>query len=444
MTKFGTDKQTILDLNIFPQAKGDLSILDFYNSTKTKGGRDELEKMLSTPLTDFEEIQSRILTIQYIYDRQAECYLDNEYLDFVEYYLNQNTPILRDNIFYSITAKISYKIKPSNEYYIIFRGLEYLKNHLVILSDFLNKLDKSDIPGFFKRFLFEIENITKSYDFKMFIKPTKGRFTFVQINHFDHLIRNYKKEEIKRVLKLTYQLDAYLSVARTTKIQELGFPVLTKESKPYLKINRFFHPFIDSPIKNDINIEDNKNLCFVSGANMAGKSTFLKTIGLCVYLAHIGFPIPAKEMELSPFNGLYSTINISDDINKGYSHYYSEVRRVKDIALMIKEKKKVLVIFDELFRGTNVKDAFDATLMVSKGFTGIKDSLFFISTHIVEVGQELKKLKSVDFKCFESHLEEDKPVYNYKLINGISTERLGLTILKNENIMDIINQIVNS
>ena len=188
----------------------------------------------------------------------------------------------------------------------------------------------------------------------------------------------------------------------------------------------FFHPLIDNPIMNDFEIIDNKNFCFVSGANMSGKSTFLKTVGLCVYLAHIGFPVPAKEMEISMFNGPYSTINISDNIEKGYSHYYSEVKRVKEIALMIKEKRKVLVIFDELFRGTNVKDAFDVTLMVSKGFSEINESLFFISIHIVEVGQELEKLESIDFRCFESSMIGEEPIYNYKLV----TSKLNETVKK--------------
>ncbi|MUP38952.1 MutS-related protein [Labilibaculum euxinus] len=443
MTKFSTDKQTLIDLNIFPQAKGDLSVFDFYNSTKTKGGRDELEKMIRTPLNDLEEINARISAIKYICNNPVECELDNEYLDFIEHYLNQNTLILKDNFLNSIESCISYQINPSNEYYIILKGLEFLKSHLNILSDYLKAIDKSDMPEFFNQLLLEFEGITKSAEFKLFLNPPKGKFTFRQINQFDFLIRSQKKEEIKRILQLSYQLDAYLSIANTSKIKELGFPILTKAPKPYLKIDGFFHPFIASPIRNDIELADHKNLCFVSGANMAGKSTSLKAVGLCVYLAHVGFPVPAREMEVSLFNGLYSTINISDDINKGYSHYYSEVRRVKDIALQIKEKKKVLVIFDELFRGTNVKDAFDATLMVSKGFTKIKDCLFFISTHIVEVAQELEKLDSVDFKCFESHLMEGKPIYNYKLINGISTERLGVTILKNEKIMEIIDQILN-
>lgn len=443
MTKFGTDHQTLIDLNIFPQTKGNLSIFDYYNSTKTKGGRDKLEEMMRIPLNDLDELNARISTLKYICNNPIECELDNEYLDFIEYYLNQNTPILKDSFLSSIESKISYTIKPSNEYYIIRRGLEYLKNHLDILSNYLKAIDQSDRPEFFNQLLFEVEGFTKSVKFKLFINSPKGKFTFRQINQFDYLIRSQKKKEIKRILQLTYQLDAYLSIAHASKIKELGFPILTKTPKVYLKIDGFFHPFISSPVRNDIRLTDNKNLCFVSGANMAGKSTSLKTIGLCVYLAHLGFPVPARKMEISLFNGLYSTINISDDINKGYSHYYNEVRRVKDIALQIKEKKKVFVIFDELFRGTNVKDAFDATLMVSKGFTEIKDCLFFISTHIVEVAQELEKIDRVDFKCFESQLVEGKPVYNYKLINGISTERLGVTILKNERIMDIIDEIVN-
>ena len=439
---FGTDEQTILDLNIFPKLKGDSSVFSFYNSTTTKGGRDELEQMLRVPMCNLEDINYRISTIKFISDNRITCNLDNEYLDFIEFYINHNTPILHDNFYDSIIAKISYEIKPSNEYYIIQRGLEYLRNHLLILSDFFKNIDKINKPIFFDQLLEEIERITDDPELEFFIKPNKERFTFRQINRFDFLIRKNKKEIVKRILDFTYELDVYMSVSDVSKKRKLGFPVILKSSKPILKMTGFFHPLIENPIKNDLKILDNKNFCFVSGANMSGKSTFLKTAGLCVYLAHIGFPVPAKQMEISLFNGLYSTINISDSIHKGYSHYYSEVKRVKDIALMIKEKRNVMVIFDELFRGTNVKDAFDATLMVSKGFSKIKESLFFVSTHIVELGEELEKIENIDFKCFKSSIDGDSPYYSYKLVNGISNERLGLEILKKENIMDIIKQII--
>ncbi len=442
--KFGTDKQIIHDLNIFSKFKGDNSVFDIFNSTITKGGKDMLELIIRTPLCDFDEINDRISTIKFLSDNNLDCELNKDFITFIEHYLNQNTPVLQDNILSAISKKISYTIKPSNYYYIIQRGLEYVRNHLIILQDFIDGIKNTDKPDFINLLSNELQSVKNDAELRLIMSSKASNFTFLEINHLDHLIRKSRSESIRRILELTYLLDAYLSVAKVARHKKFTLPEITNNSKPDFQIDGLFHPFIVDPISNDFNITENKNLCFVSGANMAGKSTFLKSIGLCVYLAHIGFPVPASKMKTSIFNGLYTTINISDDINKGYSHYYSEVRRVKDVALMIKEKRKVLVIFDELFRGTNVKDAYDATLMVSQGFSKIKDSIFFISTHIVEVTNELQKLETVCFKCFRANLENDKPLYNYKLVNGISAERHGLTILKNENVLELIEQCVDT
>lgn len=443
MIKFGIDKQTSLDLNIFPQTNGDLSVFDYYNQTKTKGGREALENMMRMPLNDLDEINFRISTIRFIKDNHFKCELNKDHLDFIEHYLKQNIPILNNNHFDSLLSWISDKIKPSNEYYVISKGLAYLRIHLEILSDFFGKISSKDIPAFFQLFKEEIIGINTLPDFDNFLKQKGQNFSFRQLSRYDSLFRQREKERIKRILNFTYLLDVYISIANTTKKESLGFPVFIESTKPVLKIDALFHPFIENPIKNDVDSLGKKNLCFISGANMAGKSTFLKSVGLCVYLSHLGFPVPASSMETTVFNGLYTTINISDNINKGYSHYYSEVKRVKDIALMLKEKKRLLVIFDELFRGTNVKDAYDATLLITNGFAKIKNSLFYISSHIVEVGQELEKTDKVFFKCFESKLQGEQPIYNFKLIDGISSERLGLVILKNEKILEIIDEILN-
>lgn len=441
MNKLVTDKQTILDLNIFPKLKDESSIFDLYNKTETKGGKAELENILRSPLNNKKEIDERLSTIKFIIDNRISYKLDKQGLDFIEYYLNQNTPILRDNIADSTIKWFSDKIKPSNEYYIISKGLECLKNHLILLTKTLEKHQTPNTPILFQELYVAVKGIFNSLD-QQIITSNKA-FSPRQINYLDALLRGQYKGNIQYIIKLTYLLDVYLSVAKVTLEQEFCFPETTSSLEPHLNVKGFFHPLIKEPVKNDLELIGIKNLCFVTGANMSGKSTFLKTMGLCVYLSHVGFPVPADYMEISIFNGIYTTINISDDINKGYSHYYSEVKRVKEIVLSIKERNKAFVIFDELFRGTNVKDAYDATLMVSEGFTRIKDSLFFISTHIVEVGQELKRSSSVNFRCFESFLDGEQPVYNYKLTSGISSERMGLTILKNENIMSIIDEITN-
>ncbi|HZL09370.1 MAG TPA: hypothetical protein VFC65_05185 [Prolixibacteraceae bacterium] len=101
----------------------------------------------------------------------------------------------------------------------------------------------------------------------------------------------------------------------------------------------------------------------------------------------------------------------------------------------------MFVIFDELFRGTNVKDAFDASLLIIKSFAKIKNCTFYISTHITEVAEEIKNINRIQFMYFDSELIEDNPIYTYKLLSGISHERLGMLIVKNEKIIDILNSI---
>ncbi|MEH3114876.1 MutS-related protein [Pedobacter terrae] len=78
---------------------------------------------------------------------------------------------------------------------------------------------------------------------------------------------------------------------------------------------------------------------------MAGKSTFLKSVGISIYLAHLGFPVPAANMETGIWQGLISTINLPDNLNQGYSHFYNEVLRVKQVAEKIKVSKNIFCDF---------------------------------------------------------------------------------------------------
>ena len=441
---FDTDRQTISDLNIFSGNRETNSVFDFYNNTQTAGGKEALINMMRIPLTGLYEINSRLSSIKFIHDYQLFCEFEIKDLVAIEFYLNMESAVLKDNILDALYTHLSDRIHPGNEYYLISRGLTSLYKHINNLIEFFDLDDLPELPEFLATFKSEVDRINYHPDFKTYLHRSGKKKNFTQINRFDHLIRKKEKASIKKILELTYQLDGYISLASVATEKGLGFPVFIDSLHPTIRLDGFFHPLLKDPVKNDISFINDQNLCFVSGANMAGKSTFLKSIGLCVYLSHLGFPVPAGSMVTSLFNGLYTTINISDNINKGYSHYYSEVKRVKDIAENIKVKKRVFVIFDELFRGTNVKDAYDATLMITRGFTGINNSCFFISTHIVEVAEELKHSAKISFKCFESTLKDNQPVYNYKLKEGISSERLGVTILKNEGIMELIDEITKN
>jgi DNA mismatch repair protein MutS len=198
------------------------------------------------------------------------------------------------------------------------------------------------------------------------------------------------------------------------------------------------HPCLEKAIGNDIAMDEAGNLVFLTGANMAGKSTFMKSFGITIYLAHMGFPVAANEMSFSVKDGLYTSINVPDNLSLGYSHFYAEVLRVKKVAQEIMKPLELVVIFDELFKGTNVKDAYDATLAITSAFAEKQKCFFIISTHITEAGQALQQQSTnLQFLYFPSLLTGHIPVYTYKLQQGISDDRHGMVIIKKEGILEL-------
>ena len=156
-------------------------------------------------------------------------------------------------------------------------------------------------------------------------------------------------------------------------------------------------------------------------------------------MAHMGFPVAARAMRFITQDGMYTSINVPDNINMGYSHFYAEVLRVKKVAVEVSLSKRLVVIFDELFKGTNVKDAYDATLAVTEALAKRRSCSFMISTHIIEVGQDLgRKCDNVTFAYLPTVMKERVPTYTYKLEPGITSDKHGMIIINNERILEIL------
>ncbi len=175
---------------------------------------------------------------------------------------------------------------------------------------------------------------------------------------------------------------------------------------------------------------------------MAGKSTFIKAVGCSVFLAHLGMGVPAKEMKLSLFNGILSNINVIDNIAKGESYFYNEVQRIKATITKINDNRHWLILIDELFKGTNVQDAMKCSSTVIEGLLKIKKSLFILSTHLYEIGEELQSHSNIRFNYFETTVGSgDKLEFNYQLKDGISNDRLGYLILKQEGVVKMLEDL---
>ena len=442
---FDIDKQTLTDLSLFQNRSIDKPIFTIYNRTATKGGLEMLYKLFRTPVSDLEFLQNRKAEINFFFEHDCILKLIPRNIDFIEHYLSVDRPPLRNNIIDATYNGILNKFKSDGDYWIIMNGILHIIRLLVDLDLLIKQTDLYSLPETLKEDINRIRIfITSSALINILRDPPEDikDLTFSQINNLDHFFRVNKKNPFRELLSIVYKIDVLQTLGQIMKDEGFSLPEYSIDSHPLFEVTDAFNPLLSSPVPNSFTFNRESSLCFITGPNMSGKSTFLKTMGLIIYLAHLGFPVPAKKLKTSVFDGLFTTINLADNLNLGYSHFYSEVQRVKDIVVKISTKRNLFVIFDELFRGTNVKDAFDASLMIISGLAKIRGNLFFISTHILEVAENLNQQDSILFNCFESELIDQTPVYDFKMKDGVSKERIGMLIIKRENIIGVLEQII--
>lgn len=221
----------------------------------------------------------------------------------------------------------------------------------------------------------------------------------------------------------------------------MSFPDMKDVDYPLIDAHQLYHILLPQPVPYDVHMNRESNFIFLTGANMAGKSTFIKAVGCAVFLAHLGMGVPAEKMELSVFDGLLSNINVVDNIVKGESYFFNEVQRIRNTIIKINDGRKWLVLIDELFKGTNVQDAMKCSSTVIKGLIKIQNSLFILSTHLYEIGEELKAYPNISFRYFETAVEEDQLSFSYQLREGISNDRLGYLILKREKVVELLESL---
>jgi DNA mismatch repair protein MutS len=439
---FNIDKQTIRDLELFPEKRNDKSILSVYNKTATIGGREMLHEVFSSPVSDPIILENRKTEINFFHDNDFYIALNSGQLDYIEWYLrNQRVP-LKANILDAAMDSVINKLKPDNNYYTISEGILHIIRLLNKLDLLIEEIGLVPMPLTLGQDFDKIKNFIKSKSLKKVLRQSDD-LSFTQINSLDNFFRVSGKYAFREVLDIVYRIDILQTLSKLIKNNGFILPEYSSEALPVFEVLEANHPLLDSSVANSFSFNQNSNLCFITGPNMSGKSTFLKTMGVMIYLAHLGFPVPAKKLSISLFDGIFTTINLTDNLNIGYSHFYSEVKRVKDLVTRINTEKKLFIIFDELFRGTNVKDAYDASLIIISALARIRNNFFFISTHILEVAETIDNKESIMFRCFESDLIDNQPVYDFKLKSGISKERVGLLIIKNENIIEILDEIVS-
>jgi DNA mismatch repair protein MutS len=434
------DNTTYNDLSVF-QHEEEFSIFHRLCFTRTSQGRDWLLKYFSNPFSDLKPIldtQQVVKSILTVID-QWPTEISNGSLMVIEKFYDSNVDSIPNA---NGLNAFTYKVFNSADFALVRYSLIHFGDLIRGMHQLAQLLDKEDAPLMIRTFLRRATDlINKPTLIELRQRERNKQFTWTETLYFGRFIRNEFRSQAFELIAIYGRLDAWYSMAIAMQKMRLVFPEFIDQQEPYIDARNLFHILLPTPTPYDVKLSHDNNFLFLTGANMAGKSTFIKAVGSTVFLAHLGMGVPAQSMRLTLFDGLLSNINVVDNIIKGESYFFNEVQRIKNTITKINDGRKWLVLIDELFKGTNVQDAMKCSSAVIKGLIKIKSSLFILSTHLYEIGDELKQYPNISFRFFETTVKDDQLEFSYQLKEGISNDRLGYLILKREKVVELLERL---
>ena len=434
---FTIDKQSLDELNLMGKFRQG-SVYALFNQVKTRGGEQLLDQLFKTPLMDTEAIEQRTAIFHFFQQAGFQFPFDPQQVTLMREYIDTAASSgLVQTYGQVLLKKVLSSLTRDERYRALVQGLQASISTLKRCFDFVAELAAMEGP-WQERASMVLQVLRSPALYALIETDIYASISVIKIAEQDYLLRNRFSNEMKALLDFIAEVDVNIAIGKVAATKGFSFARALPKERNFLRCSDLKHPCIENATGNDIGMYAESNVIFLTGANMAGKSTWMKSIGIAMYLAHIGFPVAAKEMEFSVREGLYSSINVADNIALGYSHFYAEVVRVRNAADATSTGRHLLLMFDELFKGTNVKDAYDGALAVTEAFAEYMNCLFIVSTHIIEVGEALKGKNNIQFQYMPTVLEGIVPRYTYRLQQGITEDRQGMMIIMNEGILELI------
>ncbi|MGL4570062.1 MAG: MutS-related protein [Clostridium sp.] len=474
------------DIDIF----GKSSLFQLINDTLTKGGREKLVKDLTLEeLPKREKIEKRQQGIKELGEkiewRQELLVRGKSKIKNKKKELNELQALLawsKSNkakkgnkkiiaylficiTFVSIVAAILKFISPS---YVL---LVLMVNFLVIkglTKDYKEELVLiNDIKGTVKNYSEILEMIEKE-DFKSeYLREIKGRLNnskglscstemkklsnlldwvgdsssnayylilniliFSDIFIMENLVEWKKKNsnELENWLNVMSEIDSLVSISNLYfDFDEWNFPSISNNKE--VKGKKIGHPLIgERAVRNDYELSNEKMVTLITGSNMSGKSTFLRTIGLNLLLAYIGAPVFSEKFTCGIFN-IYTCMRTKDNLEESISSFYAEILRIKILIEATKKGEDVFFLLDEIFKGTNSVDRHTgATELINQLING--GAMGLVSTHDLDLCDLEETDKRIENYNFREYYENNKIKFDYKLRMGKSRTQNAIHLMK--------------
>lgn len=250
-------------------------------------------------------------------------------------------------------------------------------------------------------------------------------------------LKNKHYPQLKNWMDNLGHLEALVSISDYSDIMGGKFPqLLEHDSSLYLKANNLVHPLLErgKRVPNSYLAEKSSPIAVITGSNMAGKSTFLRTIGLNICLAKAGATVLADEFEIQNLS-VKSLIKAQDFLEKEMSLFYFEVRRLKDILLKTRESTSEFPFFfliDEIYRGTNNQERYQGAVAYLEVISALPHCCGLLTTHDINIAKQLENNQVIKQFHFQEKFKDGKLSYDYKINPGICETTNALRIMEKE------------
>jgi DNA mismatch repair protein MutS len=433
------DKVTLKDLSFFKNEKGVFSLL---HRTTTQAGANIIKQWIQKPSTNLEQLQEQQLAVRFwmAHHNAWAGVITNGTLVMIEKYYETSDGLTgKPSAFNLWLQSYVHKLFNRNEYSFVRFSVAHVVDFLKGINALVPLLQQNP-PKIIREILEKFQQQLQIPLCNALINiPAEAPQS--ELLSLSYSARRELKHIILQLIQWYAQLDAQHALAIATLEHGWAMPNLLPSSALTLSAQGLYHPLLKQPVSYDIHFSKEQHFLFLTGANMSGKTTLIRSLGVASLLAHIGCGVPAQQMTISFLKGIITNMQVEDNIFLGESYFFAEVQRMKLTAQKLSVSQYHLVLMDELFKGTNVHDAYECSHAVIHGLLQQKDNIMALSTHLNELSKDLEKEKSVFLRYCYTEIKNDNTYhFTYQLHHGVSKDRIGYLVLKNEGVLDYLYQ----
>lgn len=338
------------------------------------------------------------------------------------------------NVITSKVTNYSSQVKMQERQLVLYQKLKLKPGLLQVNQEALFTSEQNLLDS-----LRQLEKIQNRMDFRMnLLVGTVLNFYLAWDYHVIHQWNQWKVQNESKLGKWEEQL-AQLEVWISGAVYRFNFPETCYahfSERDYINISKLGHPFVlaNKRVCNDVELTEENHFLIITGPNMAGKSTYLRSLGLAFIAANAGFPILAERCEI-PKMSLYSSMRTTDDLTVESSYFHAELTRLRFIMDAIEKGEKVFIILDEILKGTNSKDKEIGSAKFLEKLKTL-NAKGVIATHDLSLCELANNNLAYKNWYFDSTIVNDELSFDYKIRPGICQNMNASFLLKKMKLVD--------